>query len=213
MLYDPIRVTLRLTKSDVDIISLMEYYRPRHVISLAVSRYLGQTGETLPLPPESSDKESLYRSVIFHRGDDEETYDFLASLPDGAVSTILKRLIRHATDKCDIRPLLAKTKDDIVDSKTDKPSDKHVPVTGAIPRASPLQEANGSGANDSIRKKKRRKKRNRPAAAAQPAASQVDTRPSSIQSAESTQKTPVPKPQHTKAPENKPAPDSIFDLI
>lgn len=211
MFYEPIRVTLRLTKGDVDIISLMEYYRPRHVISLAISRYLGQTNETLPLPPESSDKESLYRSVIFHRGDDEETYDFLASLPGGSVSPILKRLIRHATAKCDIRPLLAKREDNIIDVGTDKPLEKHTTATGAIPRASPSYDVNDHSAIEPSRKKKRRKKRNHSTSVIQPTTGQSNSSPDPASSMENTQT--MFKSQQVKKSENNSAPDSIFDLI
>lgn len=213
MLYKPIRVTLRLTKSDVDIISLMEYYQPRRVVSLAVSRYLGRTHEALPLSPEISDKEQLYRSIIFHRGDDEEVYDFLAGIPNGTVGPILKRLIRHATEQCDIRPLLANITDEAPENQDALPIQDETSILGHQPRGAPLT----SGA-EPLKKKKRRKKRNRAANEARPDTEFNATAPDNVTAApalaQATVKPHEPKPEPVKTQENrKPAPDSIFDLI
>jgi len=208
MLYKPIRVTLRLTKGDVDIISLMEYYRPRYIVSLAVSRYLGQTDETLPLPPESSEKEALYRSIIFHRGDDEETYDFLASLPEGAVSPVLKRLIRHATAQCDIRPLLVDAGRNVKMSVI--PSIRaDVSNIGQSPRVASTQFGEATQ-----KKKKRRRKHSHPADAAQMAVSQAGRLGATPPSAKAVRTPSKPKPQPSQEPEEeKPRQNSIFDLI
>lgn len=228
---ESIRITMRLSAKDADIISIFEYYKPRTVICFAVQRYLTGSNNTLTIPPAISDKPVLYRAFVINRADAPAVYDFLVSAPAGKRSDIIKRLIRHATDRCDLRQLL-----DVAEQAPAPPPPLQPPqpktalnedddTDGIDPEAESEPEdennvasepVNNAGQGDERQHKKRRRRKRKPRtdqSGGQPEHQAPKQWAPTAQ--DKRHAPPAPKPafvheQHDTAGNS---PDSIFDLI
>lgn len=105
----PYRMHIRLGDKDGDLILLGSWYRITEMVRHAIHYYLGQTDEKISLPPYSEEipKEAIYTALFYPEKDSEEI-EFLESIPNGFRSTVVKRLLRHAMERCDLRPILTK---------------------------------------------------------------------------------------------------------
>lgn len=102
-----IRVSVRLSAKDNDILLLLTECRLKKLTLQAVRYYLGLTDATLVLP-EYSSVEPRYASCVIRQDDGQQEYDLLKSMPPGNRSTAVKMMIRYAMEWCDIRHLLPK---------------------------------------------------------------------------------------------------------
>lgn len=226
---ESIRITMRLSAKDADIISIFEYYKPRTVICFAVQRYLTGSNNTLAIPPAISDKPVLYRAFVINRADAPAVYDFLVSAPAGKRSDIIKRLIRHATDRCDLRQLLA-----VAEQAPTLPPPLQPPqpraafnedddADGIEPEAESEDESNAApepvndaGQADERPHKKRRRRKRKPhtdQAGGQPEYQAPGQRAPAPQDERHAPPTPKPAPVHEQHDTAGNSPDSIFNLI
>ena len=98
-------ITIRFGKKDGDLMLMVSQYRISDMLVLAVNRYLGKTQECIPLPPNVPYK-PVRCATIYLSDDDDETIDFMRQFPNGYRSAAVKMLLRHATERCDLRQLL-----------------------------------------------------------------------------------------------------------
>lgn len=101
----PMRITIRFGEKDADLMLMASQYHLGDMLRLAIRHYLGQTFETIPLPP-GIDVKPLICSTIYLRAEDSDSISFMSQFPAGYRSTAAKLLIRHATAQCNIRHLL-----------------------------------------------------------------------------------------------------------
>ena len=103
----PYRMHIRLGDKDGDLILLGSWYRITEMVRHAIHYYLGKTDEKILLPPYSEEipNEAIYTALFYPEKDSEEI-EFLESIPNGFRSTVVKRLLRHAMERCDLRPIL-----------------------------------------------------------------------------------------------------------
>lgn len=94
--------TLRLGAKDGDLLLLAEEYGIAELIFFSVRKYLGKHTGCFQLPPPKNVEERIY-SVRLKESKDADVYRFLSSIPPGNRSQVIKLLIRHATEECDIR--------------------------------------------------------------------------------------------------------------
>lgn len=101
----PMRITIRLGKTEKDLLLIAAQYRLYDMLRLAIHQYLGKTDERIPLPPNVPVK-LMSCATIYINPNDEEVISFMEQFPPGARSAAVKLLLRHATDRCDLRCLL-----------------------------------------------------------------------------------------------------------
>lgn len=97
-------ITVRLGRKDGDLMLMASQYRISDMLVLAVRYHLGLTAERIPLPPNVPFK-PIKCATIYLDGDNEDVIEFMQQYPDGYRSTAVKMLLRHATERCDLRHL------------------------------------------------------------------------------------------------------------
>ena len=132
----PYRMHIRLGDKDGDLILLGSWYRITEMVRHAIHYYLGQTDEKISLPPYSEEipKEAIYTALFYPEKDSEEI-EFLESIPNGFRSTVVKRLLRHAMEKCDLRPILKKAPK-LSKGKKEEPADESENILAEEPKTS-----------------------------------------------------------------------------
>ena len=132
----PYRMHIRLGDKDGDLILLGSWYRITEMVRHAIHYYLGKTDEKIPLPPygEKIPKEAIYTALLYPETDSEEI-KFLESIPKGFRSTAVKRLLRHAMEKCDLRPILKKAPK-LSKGKKEEPADESENILAEEPKTS-----------------------------------------------------------------------------
>jgi len=97
-------ITIRFGKKDGDLMLMASQYHITDMLVLAVDRHIGKTQETIPLPPNVAYK-TIHSSTIYLNDEHEDAINFLRQFPNGFRSAAVKMLLRHATERCDLRHL------------------------------------------------------------------------------------------------------------
>ncbi len=112
-----VKITLRLGKQDNDLDRLTSHYQTKAVIVFAVRKHLAKSAESLSLPPEENGMHMYqWRTATISESDAPDVYAFLAAIPEQNRAEVVRRLLRRATDECDLRdfmespPLKAQTR-------------------------------------------------------------------------------------------------------
>lgn len=100
------RFSIRLGNKDRDIILLTHCYQASDLLRRAISFYLGDRQSAIPLSPLETVPNSATVYFVLERDADAGYREFLESVPPGNRATVVKLLIRHAMEQCDIRPYM-----------------------------------------------------------------------------------------------------------
>lgn len=103
---DRIKVTLRMGPNDEDLILLTSYYQLKQALIFAVRKYLNRSTGTLSLPPPTNVPTNTWHQATIYKQANPDVYQFLKGIPERKRTTVIKRLLRHATEECDLRSLL-----------------------------------------------------------------------------------------------------------
>lgn len=103
--WPPIRVRLKFGVKDEDLKLLANDEDIKALVKTAIDHYLGDKNATISLTPKHPQKHNWTTFSIRYE-EDPQIYQFIRKIPEGNRTAVIKLLLRHAMEQCDIRHLL-----------------------------------------------------------------------------------------------------------
>lgn len=124
---EPIRIFVRFFPRDTDLIAVVKQYSLRGALRIAVDNYCGNKRATLRLPAKMVEPTTQTSHITIHQRDDPDMYAVFEKIPKCNRMEAIRLLIRHATERCELRHLYSGDTPEPVSTAADDADEETVP--------------------------------------------------------------------------------------